>query len=78
MATCRGCGEIIEFVLSKKGKRIPVDLPLATHALTPGTVIVTPEGEVLRGSEATKDTRVQGYVSHFASCQYAESFRKPR
>jgi hypothetical protein len=66
------------FVTSKKGRAIPCDPDLVTHVLKPGVVVVTTDGQVLRGTEESKDTSVQGYISHFASCEYAEDFRKPK
>jgi hypothetical protein len=78
MSTCRGCGEPIEFIVTRKGRRMPVDPELDTMALIPGRVVITPEGDVLRGSEATTRMMVQGYVSHFATCAFAEAFRTPR
>ena len=74
---CRKCGEPLIFVQSLRGRAIPCDPDLETHVLKPGVVVVTPDGRVLRGSEESKETSVQGYISHFASCPYSEEFRKP-
>ena len=77
MIPCRKCGEMIDFIQQPNGKRHPVDTEsLGMFTLTPGTVVVTPEGTILRGTEATKDTQVQGYTSHFATCPFAKDFRK--
>jgi hypothetical protein len=65
------------FVQSLKGRAIPCDPDLETHVLKPGVVVVTPDGRVLRGTEESKETSVQGYISHFSSCEYADEFRKP-
>ena len=75
---CRKCGEPLIFIQSKRGRAIPCDPDLATHVLTPGVVVVTPDGQVLRGTEESKETSVQGYTSHFATCPYSEDFRKPK
>ena len=75
---CRKCGEPLIFIQSKRGRAIPCDPDLATHVLTPGVVVVTPDGQVLRGTEESKETSVQGYISHFSSCPYAEDFRKSK
>jgi hypothetical protein len=72
---CRKCGEPMIFVTSKKGHAIPCDPDLQMHVLTPGVVVVTPDGQVVRGTES-KETSVQGYTSHFSTCPYAEGFRK--
>ena len=77
MPTCRRCGEAIEFVELVSGRRNPVDADsLALHVLAPGVVVVTPDGRVLRGTEATRQTSVQGYTSHFATCPFAGDFRR--
>lgn len=75
---CRGCGERIDFVVIKKsGKRHPVDEDsLQSYTLTPGTVVITEDEQILRGSEETKNLVVRGYQSHFATHTQAESFRK--
>ena len=75
---CRKCAKPIIFVMSRKQRAIPCDPDLATHVLTPGVVVVTPDGQVLRGTEESKETSVQGYTSHFATCPYSEDFRKPK
>jgi hypothetical protein len=75
---CRKCAKPIIFVMSRKQRAIPCDPDLVTHALKPGVVVVTPDGQVLRGTEESKETSVQGYISHFSSCPYAEDFRKPK
>ena len=73
---CRKCGEPLIFIQSKRGRAIPCDPDLATHVLTPGVVVVTPDGQVLRGTEESKETSVQGYTSHFATCSEPNFFRK--
>jgi hypothetical protein len=75
---CRKCSEPIIFIQSLKGRAIPCDPDLETHVLKPGVVVVTPDGRVLRGTEESRETSVQGYSSHFSSCPYAEDFRKPK
>ena len=73
---CRYCGEPIIFVRRDNGKMIPCDPDLLTHVLKPGVVVVTPEGQVLRGTKESVETSVQGYTSHFSSCPYADTARK--
>ena len=55
---CRKCAEPIIFIQSKKGRAIPCDPDLVTHVLAPGVVVVTPDGQVLRGTEESKETSV--------------------
>jgi hypothetical protein len=78
METCRACGEPIEFVKTRKGKRMPVDPELETVTLAPGITVVTAEGDVLRGSPATQNTKVTGYTPHWDTCQFAARFRRGR
>ena len=73
---CRYCGDPLIFIKSLRGRMIPCDPELSTHTLAPGVVIVTPEGQVLRGTRETAETSVQGYTSHFATCAYSEEARK--
>jgi hypothetical protein len=75
---CRKCGEPIIFIQSIKGRAIPCDPDLETHVLTPGVVVVTPDGRVLRGTEESKETSVQGYTSHFSTCSDPDFFRKTK
>lgn len=76
---CRGCGEPIIFIKSaRNGHNIPCDPEFEMHMLKPGVVVVTPDGQVLRGSAETATTQVQGYMSHWATCPQAESFRKTK
>ena len=75
---CKRCHEPIVFIQSKKGRAIPCDPDLGSYTLKTGVVVVTPDGQVLRGGPESKDTIVQGYTSHFASCSYSEEFRKPK
>jgi hypothetical protein len=76
MAECRGCGAEIKWIRSKKGKPIPCEVKPALY--TPlwhvGAKVVTPEGEVktiIEGGES-----IFGYLSHFATCPFAERFRR--
>ena len=75
MATCRACGEPIEFIKTRKGKRMPVDPEIETLPLAPGITVVTAEGDVLRGSSATQNTKATGYTPHWDTCQFADRFR---
>jgi hypothetical protein len=60
---CKGCGETIEWVVTKGGKRMPVNLVPVKVA------VARPDG---RYDVAT------GRESHFATCSKAGEFRKPR
>lgn len=78
MPPCKKCGEEIVFVETPRGTFIPCDPELLTIVLLPGVVAVTEQGTVMRGTEFTKNTSVQGYVNHWSTCPFAEEFRKGR
>lgn len=63
--TCRGCGKPILFVTTSHGKKMPVD---------PEKVQVM----VKRKDEDVYYLARDAYVSHFATCEKADDFRKPR
>jgi hypothetical protein len=42
--SCRSCGELIQFITSKEGKKIPCNLDMKK--------IVTTDGQVIRGYES--------------------------
>lgn len=79
---CRACGAEIMFIKSVAGKTIPVNAEQITYEQKAGgsMKIVTPNGEVISGElpvDLQKATGI-GYISHFATCPEAESFRKKR
>lgn len=76
MATCKYCGEPIEFVETVKGKRMPVDPEsLGTHQLVAGVTVVTEGGVVLRGEHHPGVSAV-GYTPHWATCPHAAQARR--
>jgi len=87
MATCKGCGAAIAWVRLTSGKSNPVDPDryLTIQLETTGNeILVTDEGEVVRGStvgprEAQHLPNIRtGRRSHFATCPAAKSFRKAK
>lgn len=79
---CRGCGADIVFIKSVAGKTIPCNAESISYVQkADGDLkIVTPNGEVLSGSAAEDPQKATGigYISHFATCPAADSFRKAR
>ena len=82
-APCRGCGQEIAFIKTVKGKTMPVN-PDSVYFIPAGgpNTYVMIDGTVQRGREPDwtdqgKPTQI-GYISHFATCQKADSFRKKR
>lgn len=60
---CRGCGELIRFVNMKTGGAMPLNIK-------PVKFIQVDERGIGR--------MVEGYVSHFATCEKADDFRKKK
>lgn len=76
--TCRKCGARIAFIRMKSGKAMPVDTaPVRFHPCGGPETFVTYDGYVVRGKRGSDSTET-GYISHFATCPAADSFRKRR
>lgn len=80
--TCRGCGEEIAFIKTTKGKFMPVN-PVSVYFVPAGgpNTYVLKDGTVKRGRETDWADRQTmnyqiGYISHFATCPAADSFKK--
>lgn len=80
MSTCKSCGAEIKWIKLKSGKFNPVDPCKRLIIKDEGTeaVLVTDDGEVITGTYADYEhgANASGYVSHFATCPQAQSFRK--
>ena len=75
---CRGCGRPIAFIKTVKGKTMPVD-PEAVYFIPAekGKKYVMIDGTVHTGREpGDGEEGWIGYISHFATCPEADSFRK--
>ena len=76
---CRKCGARIIFVRMKSGKSMPVNPNFVNFRRDGGKDrIVLANGEVTSGTIVTDPGEAQGfgYVSHFATCEYAQTFRR--
>ena len=80
---CRGCGQEIAFIKTAKGKTMPVN-PEAVYFIPAGgpNTYVMVDGSIQRGREPDtedwgKPAQI-GYISHFATCPAADSFRGKR
>ena len=76
---CRGCGQEIAFIKTVKGKTMPVN-PTSVYFVPAGgpNTYVMADGSIKRGREPgpmDQQTWI-GYISHFATCPEADSFRK--
>lgn len=80
MAKCKSCGAEIIWIKTAGGKKIPCDAEEVTYWAGKGAKIVTPNGEVINASLTgpTQKALGIGYISHFATCPYADQHRKAR
>lgn len=71
-ATCRSCGAPIEWALTAKGRRMPVDLEPAAAGL-----LLVHDGRVEHADRAPADwPRSPRRTSHFATCPNARKHRR--
>jgi len=76
MATCKACGEEIKWILTRAGKRMPVDADsFGQHEVRLGVTVVTEDGVVFRG-KTDIPYNVSGYTPHWQTCQFADQFRR--
>lgn len=76
---CRACGKPIFFIKTKAGKTTPVDVkPLFFRESETGPELyVMIDGSTRRGQLCPENQATGiGYVSHFATCNNPEAFRK--
>lgn len=75
---CRKCGKQILFIRMKSGKMMPCNLQMVNYQKGGKERIVTNNGEVVAGTitDDPRDSDGYGYISHFATCEYAKTFRK--
>ena len=81
MSRCKGCGAEIDWIMTHTGKYMPVDPEPVFVAVDDGSdVFVTDEGEVIHGREvpANDGSAEVAFVSHWATCPAASSFRRGR
>jgi hypothetical protein len=75
MSACRSCGSSILWGVTPAGKRIPLDIGFSEAGnLTP--VGKLPDGAVRVRPQQPGDGPAR-YVSHFATCPEAGSWRRP-
>ena len=53
----------------------PIHYRKMVHGIENMLILVTPEGDVTPG-QAWEDSDLFGYISHFATCPYADRHRK--
>lgn len=80
MAKCKSCGAEIIWVKMRSGKSAPcnpepIHYRKLVHGIENMLILVTPEGDVTPG-QAWEDSDLFGYISHFATCPYANRHRR--
>lgn len=86
--TCRSCGAAIVWITTQNGRKMPCNAdPVEYQDNRKGKdVIVTEDGKVVRGTvidKARPSALVPivdgtGYISHFATCPFADQHRRSR
>lgn len=73
---CRACGKPLLFIRTAKGKTAPVDAePVRFREGAGSEKYILLTGEIVTGLRDPDGTE-EGYVSHFATCPGADTYRK--
>ena len=76
MGYCRSCGARIRWIKTVAGKAMPCNAtPIRFERGGGPETFVTPEGKVERGKR-DHEGELTGYISHFATCPYADRHRR--
>ena len=83
MPNCKSCGAHIIFIKTTRNNTMPCDVESEPYKASEAGLdkIVLPTGEVIKGTfikYGTGNPDGYGYRSHFATCKYADEFRKRR
>lgn len=80
--TCRSCGMQILWIDTIGGKKMPCNPQFVYYKAHDGGKdrIVLPNGQVVAGTiqERPEYADGHGYISHFATCQCAQMFRRKK
>ena len=79
MARCKSCGAEIIFIKTRiGGKPMPCDAKQVDYWEGKGDKVMTPRGEVINCTLKPQRQPAAGfgYVSHFATCPAADTFRR--
>jgi hypothetical protein len=72
---CRSCGQKVQWVMTEKGRRMPVDL----QPVYAGNIILKDRsGNVPLAIYVKPDPQFKRYISHFATCPSADKWRKKK
>ena len=81
MSYCRSCGAEIKWIEMKSGRKMPVNVTKRFIKTDGGNdVLVTESGELIKGTSASLEEGAngEGYISHFATCPKAGSYRRTK
>lgn len=79
MSKCKSCGAEIKFIKTPLGKWMPCDMIRHTFRkdMSGNEVFVTDAGDVVHGIRCDSfEADSVGYISHFATCPYANQHRR--
>lgn len=78
MSRCKRCGAEIVWIKTTSGKSMPCDARIHRYIPDPEgkDVYITDSGVTRHGILDDENGFVLGRISHFATCQYANGFRK--
>lgn len=75
---CRSCQAPIRWAVTEAGKRIPVDVEPTPDGNMLLSLDDPPVAAVVRPGELQLVDDGQRFVSHFATCEFADQHRRPR
>lgn len=77
MAECRSCGAKIEWIQTKKGKNMPIDVePVDPTEAEDGTFLCNADGRFIKvGKSQYEENEGPWFISHFATCPNADQHR---
>jgi hypothetical protein len=77
MSVCRSCGAEIEWIVTKSGAKMPLDPEYVEwEEADPGTKLVTDQGTVYIVDHSKNYSSVRGRISHFATCDRPNDWRR--
>lgn len=82
LGRCKSCGQQVIWIKTASGKNMPCNPAFVYYKEKAGGKdrIVLPNGEVVVGEvqENAEYADGYGYISHFATCEYANMFRRKK
>lgn len=78
MAVCRACGAKIIWIKTRKGKNFPLNAMPVEFSVDKGSeTVVEADGNIIKDVLIHgEDPLGTGYIPHWATCPYANQFRK--